>query len=126
MGIPVGSTMIGTTCRTNTVPLFSRARLAAVSSACIELSSKSTGQRILLNCCVIKIRSFAVEHVALFTLLSQCRAIDQVRVLLVTCRADLYPIAPLANPDAADRRHRRSTVDGKRIAVGAFHFEQRH
>ena len=56
--------IIGTTCKTKTVPLLSRARLAAVSSASIELSSKSTGQRILRNCGAIKMSSFVVGRLA--------------------------------------------------------------
>src|SRR5271156_6441011 len=103
--------IIGTTCKTNTVPLFSRARFAAVSSACIELSSKSTGQRILWNGCVIRVLLRDCSRRP-HSLLSQCRAVAQMRVL-VAYSADLYPIAPLAKVDEANGHHRRSTTDGR-------------
>jgi acetoin utilization protein AcuB len=40
----------------------------------------------------------------------------------VTCRVNLYPIAPLANVDAANKHHQGSTTDGKRIAVSLTEY----
>src|SRR5665213_4080029 len=90
--------IIGTTCNSNMVPSFWREICAATSNAASELSSKSTGHRILLNGKDIY-GLLNADHIIPLSGY-HCRIVITGHAATLTTRSAMLPKKRVRSPDA--------------------------